>query len=73
MRGVSNKHCLLTFFIISGIPLAPDHSCSDKRGMNNKTTKLKRLCFFIHVYLQATCEMIEGFASLICVDATCKT
>ena len=55
------------------IPIAPDHSCSDKLGMNNKAIKLKRLCFFIHVYLQATCEMTKYFASLIRVDATCKT
>ena len=50
------------------IPIAPDLSCSDKRGMNNKATKLKLLCFFIDVYLQATCEM-----SLKRGDATCKT
>ena len=27
------------------IPIAPDRSCSDKRGMNNKAIKLKSLCF----------------------------
>ena len=53
------------------IPIAPDRSCSDKRGMNNKAIKLKLLCF-IHVYLQATCEMINYFASLIRGDVTCK-
>ena len=46
-------------------PIAPDCSCSDKLGMNNKAINLKLLCFFIHVYLQATCEMIKYFASLI--------
>ena len=29
----------------SNIPIAPDHSCSDKRGMNNKAIKLKLLRF----------------------------
>ena len=43
------------------IPMAPERSCSDKRGMNNKAIKLKLLCF-IHVYLQTTCEMIKYFA-----------
>ena len=38
-----------------------------------KAIKLKLLCFFIHVYLQATCEMIKYFASLILGDATCKS
>ena len=38
---------------------------SDKRGTNNKAIKLKLLCFFIHVYLQAICEMIKYFASCI--------
>ena len=33
--------------------------------MNNKAIELKLLCFFIHVYLQAICEMIKYFASLI--------
>ena len=54
------------------ITTAPDHSCSDKRGMNNKAIKLKLLCF-IHVYLQATCQMMKYLASLIRGDATCKT
>ena len=55
------------------ITIAPYHSCSDKRGMNNKAIKLKLLSFFIHVYLQVTCEMIKYFASFIRGDATCKT
>ena len=55
------------------VPIAPDRSYSDKRGMNNKGIQLKLLCFFIHVYLQATREMIKYFASLIRGDATCKT
>ena len=28
------------------IPIAPEHSCSDKCGMNNKAIKLKLLCFY---------------------------
>ena len=53
------------------IQTAPGRSCSYRRGTNNKAIKLKLLCF-IHVYLQAICEMIKYFASLICGDATCK-
>ena len=52
--------------------LSPDRLCSDKRDMNKKAFKLK-LLFFKHVYLKATCEMIEYFASLVLGDATCKT
>ena len=51
--------------------MAPVHSFSDKRGMNNKAIKSKLLCF-IHGYKQTTCEMIKYFASLIRGDATCK-
>ena len=29
------------------IPIAPDRSCSNNRGMNNKALKLKLLCFYI--------------------------
>ena len=54
------------------VPIAPDRSCSDKRCMNNKGIKLKLLCFFIHLYLQATREMIKCFASLVREDATCN-
>ena len=39
--------------------------------MNNKAIKLKLLCF-IHVYLQAICEMMKYFASLIRGDAKCQ-
>ena len=28
------------------IPIAPDRSCSDKRGMINKVIELKLQCFF---------------------------
>ena len=31
------------------IPVAPDRSCSDKRGTNTKAIKLKLLCF-LYVY-----------------------
>ena len=54
------------------IPIAPGCSCSDKRGTNDKALKLKLLFFYIHVFLQAICEMIKYFASLIRGDATCK-
>ena len=40
--------------------------------LNNRAIKLKLLCFFIHVYLQAICEMIKYFTSLIRGGATCK-
>ena len=32
------------------IPIAPDHLCSDNRGMINKVIKLKLQCFF-HTYV----------------------
>ena len=33
------------------IPIAPDPSCSDKHGMNNKAIKLKLLCFlYMYTY-----------------------
>ena len=35
------------------ISIAPDHSCSDKRGMNDKAIKLKLLCFlYMYTYMQ---------------------
>ena len=56
------------------IPIAPGRSCSDKRGTNKKKKnyKTKATVFFIHVHLQAICEMIKYFASLIRGDVTCK-
>ena len=35
------------------IPIAPDRSCSDKRGMNNKAIKLKLLCFYTCIIIIA--------------------
>ena len=32
------------------IPIAPDCSCADKRGMNNKAIKLKLLCYSLFMY-----------------------
>ena len=33
------------------VPCAPDRSCPDKRGMNNKGIKLKLLCFlYMYTY-----------------------
>ena len=33
------------------IPIVPDCSCSDKRGMNNIAIKLKLLCFlYMYTY-----------------------
>ena len=61
------RHMRATF----NSPIAPERSCSDKRGMNNKAMKLKLFCFYTCI-LTSTREMIKYFASLFCGEATSK-
>ena len=41
---------------VNTITIAPDRSCSDNLCMIDKVIKLKLHCF-IHVYVQATCQI----------------
>ena len=52
------------------IPIVPDCSCLDKRGMINKVIEIKLRVFY--TYLRASCEMVKYVPSLIRGDAMAK-